>query len=469
MHSWPGGRLSPNQSATSPPFLKLSSQKNAVESREDTGEDRGLESAVFVRFWAWHSDCSRYSTRRIFFDERFAMKRLLMVLGMLALVPVLDTRTSDAIAHTQSFTMGVRFGHAGYFYSALRPYGEWIEIGTGFYGWRPVRVRSGWRPYLHGRWVWTDYGWYWASYEPFGWAVFHYGRWYYDDYYGWIWIPDDVWGPAWVEWRYDDYYIGWAPLPPYATFSISVGIRFTTQWYAPARYWCFVPFGRFTATRVDGYVLHESTTRRLIRTTRSAVRYEVDRDRVINRGVDREIIERRGNTRIPRADVVETRDRQERILRNGSQERIEVHRPSRTDLERSEDRIEARRLERKTTLNLDRVDRSRRSDQGYEQGESKTERPKRRTPTLEPERRSAVERELSRPQDRGIQRRAAPPSDRRQAPSEFRRIRPEQPSVQGRGGSTDQRRPSIQRREGSSEQRQSSGRTQSGSKRGRER
>jgi len=27
-------------------------------------------------------------------------------------------------------------------------------------------------------------------------------------------MPDDVWGPAWVEWRYDDEYIGWAPLRP---------------------------------------------------------------------------------------------------------------------------------------------------------------------------------------------------------------------------------------------------------------
>ncbi|MCX7916289.1 MAG: hypothetical protein N3A53_08330, partial [Verrucomicrobiae bacterium] len=50
--------------------------------------------------------------------------------------------------------------------------------------------------------------------EPFGWAVFHYGRWYYDDYYGWIWIPDRIWGPAWVEWRETETYVGWAPLLP---------------------------------------------------------------------------------------------------------------------------------------------------------------------------------------------------------------------------------------------------------------
>lgn len=388
------------------------------------------------------------------------MKRILMMLGILIILPVIGSRESTARAHMQTFAMNARLGHAGYFYSALRPYGEWVEIGTGFYGWRPVRVRAGWRPYLHGRWVWSDYGWYWSSYEPFGWAVFHYGRWYYDDYYGWIWIPDDVWGPSWVEWRYDDDYIGWAPLPPYATFSISVGIRFTTRWYAPAHYWCFVPHGHFSATRLDGYVVQESTTRRLIRTTRTAGRYEVDRDRVINRGVDREFIERRGNIRITRAEVVETRDREERIVRNGSVKRIEVHRPSRAELDRTNDRIEARKLERRTTLNLDRVERG----QGLERRESGDERRGRQSPTLVPERRSTLERR-GRQEEPGVQRNATPPSDRRATPEnrsssgEFRRIRPEPPSVQGRReGSTGRSQPSVQRREGSSERKSTRGR-----------
>ncbi|MBI4418319.1 MAG: hypothetical protein HY563_06045 [Ignavibacteriales bacterium] len=383
------------------------------------------------------------------------MKRLLMIFGILALPPVFEARLSTAEAHTQSFAVGVRFGHAGYFYSALRPYGEWIEMEAGFYGWRPVRVRAGWRPYLHGRWIWTDYGWYWASYEPFGWAVFHYGRWYFDDYYGWIWIPDDVWGPAWVEWRYNDDYIGWAPLPPYATFSISVGIRFTTQWYAPSHYWCFVRYGHFPATRIDGYVVHESTTRRLIRTTRSAVRYEVDRDRVINRGVDHEVIERRGNTRISRADIVDTRDREERIVRRGATERIEVHRPGRSELERSDDRIEARRLDRGTTLNLERIERGR----TYERRDEADERRTRQTPQSDTRERSLERRDTRREQP-DVQRNVTPPSERRTTPErrdqsgEFRRIRPEQPSIQ---------------REGSSERRQPSGKSESRTRRGRDR
>jgi hypothetical protein len=63
-----------------------------------------------------------------------------------------------------------------------------------------------------------------------------------DDYYGWIWIPDYEWAPAWVEWRYDDAYIGWAPLPPYAVFSIHIGIHYTYDYYVPYRHWHYVNY-----------------------------------------------------------------------------------------------------------------------------------------------------------------------------------------------------------------------------------
>jgi len=77
-----------------------------------------------------------------------------------------------------------------FFYSSLRPYGEWIQLDNDLVVWRPNGIHNRWRPYSNGRWSWTTDGWYWDSYEPFGWATYHYGRWYYDDYYGWIWIPD---------------------------------------------------------------------------------------------------------------------------------------------------------------------------------------------------------------------------------------------------------------------------------------
>jgi len=61
----------------------------------------------------------------------------------------------------------------GYFYTSLSPYGTWIEIGYGTPVWRPTIVRKTWSPYYQGEWVYTDYGWYWNSYEPFGEIVYH--------------------------------------------------------------------------------------------------------------------------------------------------------------------------------------------------------------------------------------------------------------------------------------------------------
>ncbi|MBI1807753.1 MAG: hypothetical protein HYR76_11955 [Ignavibacteria bacterium] len=218
-------------------------------------------------------------------------------------------------------------GSVGFFYSSLSPYGQWVDSRFG-YAWRPIHIVRGWRPYLYGQWIWTDYGWYWVSNEPFGWATFHYGRWHYDDYYGWIWIPDDVWGPAWVEWRYDDDYIGWAPLTPYASFSVNVGISFSSGWVTPVHYWNFVSCRNFTSPGVVEYIQPLERTRRLFGTTRGAVDIRFEGNRVINRGIDVGFVERRTNTRVNRVEVVQ-RDRADgdRLVRDANRERVEVFRP----------------------------------------------------------------------------------------------------------------------------------------------
>jgi len=262
-----------------------------------------------------------------------------------------------------SVGVSASFGNADYFYTALSPYGEWLELDADFYAWRPTHVRYGWRPYLHGRWAWTDYGWYWISSEPFGWATFHYGRWYYDDAYGWVWVPDRTWGPAWVEWRYNDDYLGWAPLPPYASFSLNMGIRFTTHWFAPYHYWSFVRYRSMMSPYVFQEVVPIEYGRRLISTTRSAGRYEFENGRVINRGVDREFVERRGGyTRIDRIDVRESHDMGERIVRDRTVNRIEVHRPDFNAAGRTHERIDATRVDRGSSLDLQKVERGRRDE-----------------------------------------------------------------------------------------------------------
>jgi hypothetical protein len=289
------------------------------------------------------------------------MKRLLILFALLGFGIGESSATSSTTSEGQvGGGITASFGDAGFFYNSLRPYGEWIELDAGFYAWRPMHMRSGWRPYMYGRWAWTDYGWYWVSSEPFGWAVFHYGRWYYDDYYGWIWTPDRVWGPAWVEWRYNNDYIGWAPLPPYASFSFGIGIRFTTHWAAPFHYWNFVRYRSFGSPYVYRDIMTPAYTRRLIGTTRSAGRYEVNGGRIINSGVDRQFIERHGYTRIDRVNIRESGNRGDRIVRDGTRGyTIEMYRPNRTELERSPGRIDARRPDRGTSLDLQRIDRVR--------------------------------------------------------------------------------------------------------------
>ena len=249
------------------------------------------------------------------------------------------------------------FGDAGSFYNTLTPYGEWLEVDPGFYAWRPTHVGADWRPYMYGRWAWTDYGWYWVSNEPFGWAVFHYGRWYFDDNYGWLWIPDRTWAPAWVEWRYNDDYLGWAPLPPYASFSLHVGIRFTTRWFAPYRYWNFVRYRSFGSSYMYREILPIEYSRRLIGSTRTGGRYDIEGDRIINRGIDRTIIDRRGGyTRTARVDL-RGGNGGERFVQNRDDERIVVYRPDRTSLSRSPEGMDVRRTERGTSLEMQRIER----------------------------------------------------------------------------------------------------------------
>lgn len=103
------------------------------------------------------------------------------------------------------------------FYSVLAPYGEWLDDATYGWVWVPSAKVVGvdFFPYVTGgHWVYTDAGWIFDSDDSWGWAPYHYGRWAFDAGVGWMWIPGDVWGPAWVDWRWSDGYVGWAPLPP---------------------------------------------------------------------------------------------------------------------------------------------------------------------------------------------------------------------------------------------------------------
>jgi hypothetical protein len=110
-----------------------------------------------------------------------------------------------------------------FFQNALDPYGEWIEVGDYGTCWHPSGVADGWSPYSDGYWSYTDAGWTWVSYEDWGGITYHYGRWVRVVGVGWVWVPDYEWGPAWVSWRSNADYVGWAPLPPEATWDDDTG------------------------------------------------------------------------------------------------------------------------------------------------------------------------------------------------------------------------------------------------------
>ena len=228
---------------------------------------------------------------------------------------------------------GVTFN---YFYYSLAPYGEWIQIDNNLIVWKPEMVGMRWSPYSVGRWVWTDYGWYWDSYEPFGWATYHYGRWIYDDYYGWVWVPGYRWAPAWVEWRYDDYYIGWAPLPPYASFDIHIGIHFSFGWRASFNYWHFVPYNNFYNVNVVNYFISYDRVRSIFPRTRYRTNYIYRDGRIVNYGVDRNYVQRRSGVRIRKARLRITSANS--AVRNGGRSRgnvVTVFRPDKEELNRT--------------------------------------------------------------------------------------------------------------------------------------
>jgi len=105
----------------------------------------------------------------------------------------------------------------GMFQSELAPYGQWISASSYGSCWQPSQSVVGYEfePYsTGGSWAWTDAGWQFESDLPFAWATFHYGRWLNDPGVGWCWAPGTEWAPSWVDWRFGEGFVGWAPLPP---------------------------------------------------------------------------------------------------------------------------------------------------------------------------------------------------------------------------------------------------------------
>ena len=201
-----------------------------------------------------------------------------------------------------------------YFYSSLAPYGSWIHVADYGWCWQPTIAvtHSGWRPYTHGgRWLWSDAGWYWQSDYSWGWAPFHYGRWFSSPARGWVWVPGYTWAPSWVTWRRTPYYCGWAPLPPrahyrpgfgFTYFGRNVGLDF--HFGLGYDHFSFVHKRDFCDRRLVHRVMPTARTINIYKESTVINNYVVgNNNTIINRGVDRDVIERHARTEIPKVGI----------------------------------------------------------------------------------------------------------------------------------------------------------------------
>ena len=193
----------------------------------------------------------------------------------------------------------------GVFYDRLSPHGSWTWT-QGQYVWVPTGVDASWRPYTRGRWVYTDYGWTWASNEPFGWATYHYGRWGFSNRIGWFWVPGNRWGPAWVSWRQSDDYLAWAPLPPAYDRGLSVNVSFGN---IPGYYWSVVPSLYFLSDDLPRYYVRDRDRwRRAYDRTRPIGHTTIVNKTVVNKVVNVTYVERHTNKKVVERKVRRTRD-----------------------------------------------------------------------------------------------------------------------------------------------------------------
>ena len=186
-----------------------------------------------------------------------------------------------------------------FFYDELAPYGHWYPSQQYDWVWRPAGVHAGWRPYVDGYWVYSDYGPTWVSDYEWGWAPFHYGRWYLDPVLGWVWVPGTQWAPAWVSFHHGGGWVGWAPLPPGAGFSAGFSYARHSGSY------CFVQERHFLDRHIRRRAVPVAHNHGLLRRTRNVTRYATVNRTVVNRSVPVERIARATRRPVPTHRVVD--------------------------------------------------------------------------------------------------------------------------------------------------------------------
>ena len=237
------------------------------------------------------------------------MKRLLLFLLLFAAVCATLSCGTQSAVRTRPYPppSGVVID-VSFFYNELAPYGQWFEVEGYGWVWSPYDVPFGWRPYTNGYWVYTDYGWTWVSRWRWGWAPFHYGRWASHPRHGWIWLPGNVWGPAWVVWRRGPGWIGWAPMPPQGGWRAGFGFDIVLEadrLIEPHGY-SFVPDRYFAERELQRRLELSARNVTLLRETQNVTNYTMRDSRAINHSFTAEPIEQATRRTVPQHRVIES-------------------------------------------------------------------------------------------------------------------------------------------------------------------
>jgi hypothetical protein len=262
------------------------------------------------------------------------------------------------------------------FEADLAPYGDWVVVGSYGRCWRPRGVVATWRPYSVGHWVWSDYGWTWASEEQWGFATYHYGRWYADARYGWVWVPGSTWAPAWVAWRSGGGYVGWAPLGPTVAVGVNVEITEAHTRDIPAASFCFVAERDIAERRVHEHVVSVRENTTIINKTTNITHITTVNNVVVNKGVSVEKIEHDTGRKVERKSVKEVSSPAEaRRLRERGE--VVAYKPAKVvEAERARvTTVRQREVERSKTAEVKRTEVERTKAAEVKRGEAERARP----------------------------------------------------------------------------------------------
>jgi hypothetical protein len=168
-----------------------------------------------------------------------------------------------------------------------------------YFVWRPstelaVSVNAGeppvYKPYSNGQWINTEDGWYFKAPTPAEEITSHYGRWTQNDRLGWLWVPGRVWSPAWVDWRENDDYVAWTPVPPHVYLS---GSTLNVPAIDDENKYVIIEKKNFTEPQLYKYMYLENKNKIMIKEMKKVDGVMIVNRTVINKGPEVSVIEKK--------------------------------------------------------------------------------------------------------------------------------------------------------------------------------